>query len=163
MRQALHSTGWCKVTLGMLAGAALVWAGRWATGDTQPTPASPIGEKFWQSEFGAEDQRGAAKRITPEAVVSAARLIRNGSVYQLGRVYEYGRPLPGKRHYSLTIPGLPTGQPAGSNQMVYNDELFRGEIGQIGTQFDGLGHLGIRMNGEEQPDCHSLASAEHTS
>jgi kynurenine formamidase len=31
----------------------------------------------------------------------------------------------------------------GVNQAVYHDEMVSGEIGQIGTQFDGLGHLGI--------------------
>jgi len=25
---------------------------------------------------------------------------------------------------------------------MYNDEMFSGEIGQVGTQFDGLGHIG---------------------
>ena len=31
----------------------------------------------------------------------------------------------------------------GTNQAVYHDEIVSGELGQIGTQFDGLGHLGI--------------------
>jgi len=31
----------------------------------------------------------------------------------------------------------------GKNQAVYHDEIISGELGQIGTQFDGLGHLGI--------------------
>jgi kynurenine formamidase len=149
MRQALHPAGWWKVVMGVAAGAALVCAAQWATGDSQPASPSPIGEKFWPSEFGADDQRGAANRITPEVVVSAAKLIRAGQVYQLGRVYEFGMPIPGKRHFSLTIPGLPTGLPSGSNQMVSNDELFSGEIGQVGTQFDGLGHVGARINGED--------------
>ena len=37
----------------------------------------------------------------------------------------------------------------GANQVVYNDELFSGEIGQIGTQFDGLGHIGTRIGEED--------------
>ncbi len=149
MRQALHPGGWWKVVMGVAAGAALACAAQWATGDSQPASSSPIGEKFWPSAFGVDDQRGAANRITPEVVINAARLIQTGQVYQLGRVYEYGMPLPGKRHFSLTIPGLPTGLPSGSNQMVSNDELFSGEIGQVGTQFDGLGHVGARINGED--------------
>ena len=72
-----------------------------------------------------------------------------GQIYQLGRVYEYGMPIPGKRHFSLTIPGLPTSPPSGSNKTVSNDELFSGEIGQVGTQFDGLGHVGVRIDGED--------------
>jgi kynurenine formamidase len=37
----------------------------------------------------------------------------------------------------------------GENQIVYNDEMVSGEIGQVGTQFDGLGHVGTRVNGED--------------
>jgi kynurenine formamidase len=58
-------------------------------------------------------------------------------------------PSFGNRHYSLTIPGLPTGGPFGENGVVYNDEMFSGELGQVGTQFDGLGHVGTRLEGED--------------
>ena len=58
-------------------------------------------------------------------------------------------PIFGKRHFSLTIPGLPTGKPMGKNQLVHNDELVSGEIGQVGTQFDGLGHIGVRVGNED--------------
>ena len=107
-----------------------------------------IGDKFWPSPYGPEDQRGAANLQTAEEVLSAKELIRKGKVYQLGRLYEHGMPIPGKRHFSLTIPGLPTGLPSGVNGMVSNDELVSGEIGQVGTQFDGLGHVGKHIDGE---------------
>jgi kynurenine formamidase len=112
---------------------------------------TPIGRRWWPSQWGAEDQRGAANRLTAEKVLQAKELIRDGKVYQLGRIYEFGMPLPGKRHYSLTIPGLPTGPPApeAENGLVHNDELISGEIGQIGTQFDGLGHIGVRVGDED--------------
>jgi kynurenine formamidase len=138
----------------------LALAGMLATlpGDTPPRlrgqektgdPDTPIGPVWWPSEFGAKDQRGAANRITPSRVQAAAQLIREGRVYQLGRLYEHGMPLPGKRHFSLTIPGAPTGGPDGQNRVVHHDELFSGEIGQIGTQLDGLGHIGVRMGGDD--------------
>jgi kynurenine formamidase len=114
-------------------------------GDTE----TPIGRPWWPSPWGAKDQRGAANRITPERVRAAAGLIRTGKIYQLGRLYEHGMPLPGNRHFSLTIPGSPTGGPSGKNKMVYHDDLFSGEIGQIGTQLDGLGHVGVRMGGDD--------------
>ncbi len=110
---------------------------------------TPIGSKWWPAEWGAGDQRGAANRLTPERVKQASRLIQSGKVYSLGRVYEHGMPLPGKRHFSLTIPGSPTGGPSGKNQGVYHDDLFSGEIGQIGTQLDGLGHVGVRIGGDD--------------
>jgi kynurenine formamidase len=43
----------------------------------------------------------------------------------------------------MTIPGLPTGGPFGDQKLVYNDEYLATEIGQIGTQFDGPGHIGV--------------------
>jgi kynurenine formamidase len=125
---------------------ALVLVGGSLSQAPQPTPIGPV---WWPSEWGAADQRGAANRLTPAKVQEAARLIRDGKVYQLGRVYEHGMPLPGKRHFSLTIPGSPTGGPDGQNKVVYHDEMFSGEIGQIGTQLDGLGHIGVRMAGDD--------------
>lgn len=129
--------------LSVLAGAAMMALARSDPDET------PIGPRWWPSEWGAGDQRGAANRITPERVRDAARLIREGRVFSLGRLYEHGMPLPGKRHFSLTIPGSPTGGPDGKNQGVYHDDLFSGEIGQVGTQLDGLGHVGVRVGGED--------------
>jgi kynurenine formamidase len=106
---------------------------------------TPIGPKWWPSPWGPDDQRGAANRLTAQKVLEANKLIRTGKVYSLGRVYEHGMPLPGKRHFSLTIPGSPTMKPEGKNMMVSHDEMFSGEIGQVGTQLDGLGHVGVRM------------------
>jgi kynurenine formamidase len=115
----------------------------------RPATDTPVGAKWWPSEWGPDDQRGAANRLTPETVLAARDLIRVGKIYQLGRLYESDMPIPGKRHYSLTIPGRPTGGPLGDNRLVHNDELISGEIGQIGTQFDGLGHVGVRVGNED--------------
>lgn len=149
MTTSSRTASWCKIMLGAIVGAVFVSAATWAAGEAEQVAESPIGDKFWPSEFGPDDQRGATNRITPEKVVRSASLVKTGQVFQLGRVYEHGMPIPGKRHFSLTIPGLPTGLPSGSNQMVSNDELFSGEIGQVGTQFDGLGHVGVRIDGED--------------
>jgi kynurenine formamidase len=48
--------------------------------------------------------------------------------------------------WSLAIPGTPTGGPFGKNALIYHDELVTTEIGQIGTQFDGPGHIGVRTS-----------------
>ena len=147
--ELFHPARWWKIILGGLAGAAIVSASPWVSRGSQQAAQGPLGEKFWPSEFGADDQRGAANRITPAKVAGAARLVKRGQIYQLGRLYEHGMPIPGKRHFSLTIPGLPTGLPTGSNNIVSNDELVSGEIGQVGTQFDGLGHVGVRIDKED--------------
>ena len=140
-----------KLGAAFIAGLAigLVMLGLAGRGATQDGPETPIGPKWWPSEWGPADQRGAANRLTADRVKDAARLIQAGKVYSLGRVYEHGMPLPGKRHFSLTIPGSPTGGPSGKNQGVYHDDLFSGEIGQIGTQLDGLGHVGVRIDGDD--------------
>jgi kynurenine formamidase len=98
-------------------------------------------DRWYPSKWGAADQRGAANRITPAKVLEARDTIKQGKLYQLGHVYEAGMPIYGTRHYSIRIPqafSMP-----GKNQAVYHDEIISGELGQIGTQFDGLGHLGI--------------------
>lgn len=102
-----------------------------------------------RSEWGNEDERGAANRITSQKVLEATRIIREGRIFELGRVYEAGMPLFPGRHYSLTIPGSPTGGPIGKNNVVYHDEMVSGQIGQVGTQFDGLGHVGTRIDGDD--------------
>jgi kynurenine formamidase len=129
-----------RLSLGCLIGLSL--AGVSFSGAPDETP---IGSRWWPSEWGPSDQRGAMNRLSERSVLRASRLIGAGKVYQLGRQYEYGMPLPGKRHFSLTIPGSPTGGPEGRNALVHHDELFSGEIGQIGTQLDGLGHVGVHM------------------
>jgi kynurenine formamidase len=111
--------------------------------------AAPTGTRWWPSEWGPNDQRGAANRLTPEKVLRANRMVNKGQVYQLGHVYESGMPLYGQRHFSLTIPGSPSGGPQGENGLVHFDDLFSGEIGQIGTQLDGMGHIGTRLDDGE--------------
>jgi kynurenine formamidase len=98
-------------------------------------------DRWYPSRWGADDQRGAANRLTPAKVLEAKNMITKGAVYQLGHVYEPGMPMYGTRHFSLRIPQA--FKMPGKNEAVYHDEIISGELGQIGTQFDGLGHLGI--------------------
>ncbi len=98
-------------------------------------------DHWYPSRWGADDQRGAANRITPAKILEAASLIKEGKIYQLGRVYEAGMPVFGTRHYSLRIPAM--SGPLGENKITWFEEIVSGELGQIGTQFDGLGHVGI--------------------
>ncbi len=93
------------------------------------------------SKWGAEDQRGAANLLTSEKVLEAVSLVKKGQVYQLGRVYEESMPLVPHRHFSVIMP-VPDA-PAGKNQIRGTEALLIAEIGQVGTQFDGMGHVGI--------------------
>jgi kynurenine formamidase len=125
----------------------VVWAAMSQSAFTED-PQTPPGPKWWPSEWGPQDQRGAANRMTPEKVLQGIKLIRTGKVYQLGRVYEDGMPLPAGRHFDLTIPESPGG-PYGENQLIEIVDTFSGEIGHVGTQLDGLGHVGVRLGDDD--------------
>ena len=132
---------------GLAAGTMVAQATGVQVAQAQTTPAAgdtPLGPKWWPSKWGAQDEAGASNLITPAKVLEAARLIRTGKIYELGRVYESGMPLFGTRIFELRIPGTPSGGPFGKNQLVYHDEFVATEIGQVGTQFDGLGHIGCQ-------------------
>lgn len=103
---------------------------------------APLTENWAPSEFGADDMAGAVNRTTPEMVLAAVGLVKQGKTATLGKVYAGDAPAFGSRGWRLTIPGLPSGGPFGAHQLVYNDEYLATEIGQIGTQFDGPGHIG---------------------
>jgi len=115
---------------------------------------NPVDEPWWPSAFGAEDQRGAVNSITPEKRLEAARLVRKGRTLTLGMPYQQGMPKMASRTFTLMIPG--GGQPphgpmpwqGDAFQLTFNDEIVTAEIGQVGTQFDGLGHVMIRITGQ---------------
>ena len=141
-----HVISHCRVRLALCTLLIIAVSFPFASGAS--AQETPIGPKWWPSEWGANDQRGAANRITPQKILQAASLIKEGKIYQLGRIYERGMPLSGNRSFALTIPGMPTQGPTGKNQLIANSEMVAAELGQVGTQFDGLGHVGIQVNGE---------------
>ena len=129
--------------VGAVAGAS---HGKFGMAPIVPAQAqSPAQDKWWPSKWGADDEAGASNHMTPAKTLDAVKWIRDGTVYRIGRVYEAGMPLFGARAFTLRIPGGPTGGPFGANKMVYNDEFLSTEIGQTGTQFDGLGHIGVQL------------------
>ena len=79
--------------------------------------------------------------------------VGKGSIYKLGRPYTADIPLFSARKFSLRFPGIPTGVNDGlsGNQVTWNAEFLATEVGQVGIQFDGLGHIGVIMGaaGEE--------------
>jgi kynurenine formamidase len=115
-----------------------------------PSPGDCLAQSntkpWWpHAQWGAGDQAGASNWITPEKIIKAMTLVKTGKMYEMGQVYEQGMPLSGNRTYKLVIPSFPTHGPIGTEKVVFNDEYISGEIGQVGTQFDGLGHVGMQM------------------
>jgi kynurenine formamidase len=95
--------------------------------------------------WGKDDRAGGSNWITPEKILASLPLVTAGRVYELGQVYEAGMPLYGQRTYTLTIPGGSERMAAGRNRLVGNEEMISGALGQVGTQFDGPGHIGVRL------------------
>ncbi len=103
----------------------------------------PLTEKWAPSVWGPEDMAGSVNWTTPETVLKGVKLVKQGKVATLGKVYQQDAPAFGSRGWRLSIPGLPTGGPFGGQKLVYNDEYVATELGQIGTQFVGPGHIGV--------------------
>jgi kynurenine formamidase len=101
----------------------------------------PPREQRCPSKWGADDERGAANLLTPAKVVEATKLIKEGKIYELGRVLEIGIPTFGIRRFALYT-ARSTGI-RGRNDNRSNEELVVTELGQVGTQFDGLAHITI--------------------
>ena len=123
-------------------GAAVAGAQTWnPPADSQRCP----------SKWGAGDQRGAANHMKPDTVLRAARLIRTGQVFELGRRLEEGMPLQSTRTFELHTKR--TAPLAGSNRRGSNEEIVLAEIGQVGTQFDTFAHQTI---GDSLYNCFKL-------
>ena len=117
----------------------------WVDGDVMDTP---LGSKWWPNPlWGADDEAGSTNWYTKPEVIARALAANqgNGKVYKLGHPYTADMPLFGARKFSLRIPGSPTGGTFGANKIMWNDEFLATEVGQVGTQFDGLGHIGVQV------------------
>ncbi len=136
------------LTAGLVGGAVV--AGTLVAGVAhaqQIAQAPALSDKVWwpHPKWGKDDQAGASNYMTPAKTLDTVKLIKDGKVYRIGRTYESAMPKFGERAFTLRIPGAPTGGPFGANKVIWHDEFLATEIGQTGTQFDGLGHIGIQM------------------
>lgn len=102
-----------------------------------------LGEPWYPSRWGADDQRGNGNLMTPAKVIEATRLIKTGEIVSLGMPVEATMPLAPGRMFAMRMPGGPTGGPyGGRSRTIWNDEYITTELGQVGTHMDALGHLG---------------------
>jgi Putative cyclase len=69
------------------------------------------------------------------------RLVKEGKIYELGRVLEPGMPTFGLRRFGIHT--ARSSGPGGTNKVRGNEELVVTELGQVGTQFDALPHIAI--------------------
>lgn len=118
------------------------------------------GRATFDSPYGADDQIGAANLLTPQVVKAAAGLVTDGKVYPLGMVVDRDTPAFPPRSVGVTVvtPNQGMGKTFGANQGSYNDDIFHGWLG-VGTQIDGLGHLGrdhVYYNNNKAEDLVSV-------
>jgi len=93
--------------------------------------------------WGAEDEAGASNWITPEKIMQSLKYAKTGKVYELGHPYGRTMPFGATRSYKISV--VDTGPAAGTNNQLGNEEIISGELAQVGTQFDGPGHIGMLM------------------
>jgi kynurenine formamidase len=96
------------------------------------------------SKWGPTDQIGNLNYVTPEKTLAATRLVTRGKAYRLGIETNKNTPAFPPRTFSVIIlqPGQVAGGSLGPSKTTYNDDIINGWVG-IGSQIDGLGHIGI--------------------
>jgi kynurenine formamidase len=113
---------------------------------TTPTPT----ERWWPSPFGADDQLGMLNHIDDGKRRRALGLVRDGRLYDLGRVLDENVPVFPGRYFRQTL--VTTAHHAnekgglGDNQVNWVIESLSGTT-QLGTHLDALSHLQIGMRG----------------
>ena len=100
---------------------------------------------WYPSKWGAADEIGAANYMTPATALQAAKLVKTGKVYSLGITVNTTTPAFPPRTCSIYIvqPGqVGSADGLGNTNTTYNDDILNCWTG-IGTQLDGLGHIGV--------------------
>lgn len=124
-------------------------------------------DTWYPSKYGANDTIGAANNMSPKLVVKAAKLVKTGKTYSLGVVTDKNTPSFGPRSFNMTIVqpsavgGISQvgGGVTGDTKMVFNDDILHTWLG-IGTQIDGLGHVGIDYKYYNGKSVHDFVDTE---
>ena len=123
---ALKTAHWAGLPLAL---AALLLAPSLAAEELQYEHAN---------KFGADDSLGAVNHLTPDRALAASKLVRLGRSYALGMVAS--SEAWGERTFAVEAVGIPLSPE--STVISAHDDRWVTHVG-IGTQIDGLGHLGI--------------------
>lgn len=112
------------------------------------------------SKWGASDEIGAANLVTPERTKAALALVKLGKTQPLGIVIDSSTPAFPPRTLSMQVvqPGQQGGGRLFGYDGSYNDDILHMWVG-IGSQLDGLGHLGEKgmyYNCNEDKDFASI-------
>lgn len=123
-----------RIHIGLI-GAAVIACSFAATAQTS----------WYPSKWGPNDEIGSANYMTPATAMQAVKLVKSGKVYSLGITVSTTTPAYPPRTCSLYIvqPGQTgSSEGLGNTHTTYNDDILNCWNG-IGTQIDGLGHIGV--------------------
>jgi kynurenine formamidase len=112
--------------------------------------ATVADKRWWPSPFGADDQLGMLNHVDEAKRREALALVREGRLYDLGRVLDETVPVFPGRYFHQTL--VTTAHHAnmngglGENQVNWVIENMSG-TSQLGTHLDALSHLQIGDRG----------------
>lgn len=136
-----------KLTIIAAAVGALCFAATSANAQVLKGPIDDAALGWAPSKWGKDDRAGSSNHTKNTAnIKKALGTIKQFKAITIGKYYHREAPAFGPRSWNMWIPGTPTGGPFGKNALVYHDELVTTQIGQIQTQFDGPGHIGVNTS-----------------
>src|SRR5262245_34863698 len=123
--------------------------------------ASAQQQKCFKSKWGEKDEIGNANYLTPAKTLQAVKTITKGKAYRLGIETNKDTPAYPPRTFHVTIvqPGQQGGVSLGPTKTTYNDDILTGWVG-VGSQLDGLGHIGIDNMYYNCNDAKDFAAAD---
>jgi kynurenine formamidase len=117
---------------------------------------------WWPSPWGESDELGMANHVTDAKRLEALRLVREGRLYDLGRVLDEHVPVfPGRAFHQTLVTTAHHANMGGvgENRVNWITEVISGTT-QLGTHIDALSHLQIgdrAYNGRRVADLASPA------
>jgi kynurenine formamidase len=107
-------------------------------------------QRWWPSPFGADDQLGMLNHVDEAKRLAALSLVREGRLYDLGRVLDETCPVFPGRYFRQTLVTTAhhanVSMPVGDNRVNWVTEIVSGTM-QLGTHLDALSHLQIGDRG----------------
>ena len=107
-------------------------------------------QSWWPSPFGEDDQLGMLNHIDEAKRLAALRLVREGRLYDLGRVLDENCPVFPGRYFRQTLVTTAhhanMSMPIGDNMVNWVTEIVSGTM-QLGTHLDALSHLQVGDRG----------------
>ena len=105
---------------------------------------APAEQRLWSSPFGEDDQVGMLNHVDEAKRLAALSLVREGRVFDLGRVLDEDAPVFPGRYFRQTLVTTAHHSNAdggiGENRVNWVTEQVAGTM-QLGTHLDALSHL----------------------